>query len=183
MLHQRFSPDDIGTLLVPTASFTPYPRADDRTAWETLPADTRRELVEDGEEFLGFAYPALPATLFLEFAREGNRSRYETQHFARRAALESLVVAAGAPPRRVEPFTPTHPVPHPSSIASRPSMRSGKGPLGPPGDDEVRWSMRERYSKPVAGAKGPRAVVCHPRCAVPHTPPARFATGCTQARG
>ncbi len=93
MLHQKFSPDDIRTLLVPRASFTPYPPAGDRDAWEALPADTRRALVEAGERFLGYAYPSLPATLFLEFAREGNRSRYETQQFTRRAALEALVVA------------------------------------------------------------------------------------------
>ena len=34
------------------------------------------------------AWPVLPATLFLEFVRNGDRGRYEARHFARRTALQ-----------------------------------------------------------------------------------------------
>ena len=53
----------------------------------------RKDLIANGEKYLRYAWPDLPATLFLEYAREGNRSRYEHEHFARRTALTNLIVA------------------------------------------------------------------------------------------
>jgi len=38
------------------------------------------------------AWPALPAAVFLDFSRNGNRSRYEGPHFERREALIQLVM-------------------------------------------------------------------------------------------
>ncbi len=38
------------------------------------------------------AWPPLPATLYADFQRNGNRSRYEEQYFARRHALTELVI-------------------------------------------------------------------------------------------
>jgi len=37
--------------------------------------------------------PALPATLFLDYARTGNRGRFESAMFARRDRLHALVLA------------------------------------------------------------------------------------------
>ncbi|MBR4888323.1 MAG: heparinase II/III family protein, partial [Clostridia bacterium] len=38
-------------------------------------------------------YPMLPMTLYLEFARNGNRSHYEAPYFARRRRLNDLIIA------------------------------------------------------------------------------------------
>lgn len=40
----------------------------------------------------GMAWPALPAAVFLDFSRNGNRNRYEGPHFERREALIQLVL-------------------------------------------------------------------------------------------
>ncbi len=53
----------------------------------------RKDLIANGEQCLGYDWPDLPATLFLEYAREGNRSRYEKSHFERRYALTNLLIA------------------------------------------------------------------------------------------
>ena len=62
-------------------------------AWESLPESVRKDLVANGEQYLGYKWPNLPATLFLEYARNGNRSRYEHEHFDRRNALTNLIIA------------------------------------------------------------------------------------------
>ncbi len=46
-----------------------------------------------GEEALATPLPDLPATLYLEFARNGNRSRFEARHKARRQMLHYLILA------------------------------------------------------------------------------------------
>ena len=57
------------------------------------PEALRTALVESAREYIGWSWPALPATLFMEFRRYGDRRRYEKQHFARRRALETMIIA------------------------------------------------------------------------------------------
>ncbi|WP_020616193.1 heparinase II/III domain-containing protein [Paenibacillus daejeonensis] len=70
-----------------------YPSIDDRQAWEALPEQVRNVWLSQGEEYLGYTWPVLPATLFMEFLRNGNRTRYENISFDRRKALTALVMA------------------------------------------------------------------------------------------
>ena len=92
-LGELYPQEKIAKVLVAREKWHPWPTWDERSAWEALPREVRDDLVANGEKYLGYDWPALPATLFLEFARNGNRSRYEHEHFARRRALTSLVVA------------------------------------------------------------------------------------------
>lgn len=46
-----------------------------------------------GEKALAKPFPALPATLYLESVRNGNRSGYQTVYFERRQQLQALVLA------------------------------------------------------------------------------------------
>lgn len=50
-------------------------------------------VVEDAEQYLGQPVPQLPATLYMQFYRNGNRSNYEGPYFARRMAIETLLFA------------------------------------------------------------------------------------------
>lgn len=74
-------------------SFSPAASITDRSAWESLDASLAQSLVEEGEHFIGYDIPALRATDFMEFSRSGNRVDYEEKLFARRTALNSLVLA------------------------------------------------------------------------------------------
>lgn len=91
MLHQRYSPDVVAAALLPREAWRPYPTGQDRVAWEGLPLNAT--LIRRGEAALAAEWPALPATLFLEFARDGNRSRYQEPYFRRRGLLCDLVLA------------------------------------------------------------------------------------------
>ncbi len=77
----------------PGRSFTPASPATDRKAWEALDKTLIRKLIGEGEAFLGYHIPELRATDFMEFSRSGNRVNYETKLFARRTALNTLVLA------------------------------------------------------------------------------------------
>lgn len=83
----------IGSSLLPRFQFHPLPAASERDRWESLPEDARTALVKKGESQLNTPWEVLPATLFLEFSRNGNRSHYENAYFRRRHKLQDLVIA------------------------------------------------------------------------------------------
>jgi hypothetical protein len=92
-LGELYPQEKVGQVLISREQWHPWPKCSDRSAWEGLPALVRKDLIANGAQRLGQAWPDLPATLFLEYAREGNRSRYEHEHFARRTALTDLIFA------------------------------------------------------------------------------------------
>ena len=93
MLAQRYSPETLNTILRPQSEWQPYPTITVRKAWDNILSTARTVHLQQGEQFLGYSWPSLPATLFLEYARNGDRERYQLPHFARRAALGHLVIA------------------------------------------------------------------------------------------
>ncbi|MBI5282006.1 MAG: heparinase II/III family protein [Candidatus Solibacter usitatus] len=93
LLAQARTAEDVGRALVAREQWTPYPRSADRAAWEGLAAGTRTALVRAGEARLGQSWPSLPASVFLDFQRNGNRTRWEDLHFGRRNRLRGAVLA------------------------------------------------------------------------------------------
>lgn len=93
MLSQVYSSESLADLLLPADQYHPFPTRDDREEWSALPSSVKEAHLERGRALLGFDYPSLPATLFLQFARNGNRERYQKPHFIRRSVLEELTLA------------------------------------------------------------------------------------------
>jgi hypothetical protein len=85
--------DHLADTLVPYGAWHPHPTIEDRTAWDGLLPALRAGHLERGEALLGYAWPSLPATLFLQYTRIGNRTNYEKSSFERRSALASLTLA------------------------------------------------------------------------------------------
>lgn len=81
------------TFQKPFKDFSPCPKAHDRAAWSGIDAETRNLLIKRGEQFLGYDYPYLTAMDFMEFSKSGNRTNYENKLFAKRKALDALVLA------------------------------------------------------------------------------------------
>lgn len=92
-LAEAFPPAQLATLLLEPTAWKPFPRHTDRAAWEKLPREARDRLIRHGEEDLSRPLPVLPASLYLAYAREGDRSRFEGPYFERRRRLHSLVLA------------------------------------------------------------------------------------------
>lgn len=93
ILARQFPVESLRQILIARSEWKPFPRFEDRQAWGNLPAEERRHLVELGERALAKAFPLLPASRYLEYARNGNRSRYEAIYFDRRHQLHALVLA------------------------------------------------------------------------------------------
>ncbi len=93
LIAKRVNLDALRASLLPREKWHPWPAAAERTAWEGLPADVRKDLVSKGERQLKGEWPVLPATVFLEFKRTGNRSHYEALRGARRNRLLDLTLA------------------------------------------------------------------------------------------
>lgn len=77
----------------PFTPFAPYPAAADRSAWQSMDEEWKKESIRFGEQYLNFDYPSISAVDFMEFSRTGNRVRYEDKFFSRRLALDALILA------------------------------------------------------------------------------------------
>ena len=97
-LQQRYTREFLIERMLPAAAWKPFPPAADRAAWDALVShplnqERRAFLVARAEQLVGTPWPALPATLYMQYARDGNRANYEQPYFERRAGLATLVLA------------------------------------------------------------------------------------------
>ncbi len=83
--------------------FDYYSRIPDGNVRDESRKTLKKELIRNGEKYLDYQYPPIPATLFMSFIRTGNRVNYENVYFARRNALNNLVLAEWA--EKKERFT------------------------------------------------------------------------------
>lgn len=66
-----------------------FPPAADRTFWQDVIGDSH---ICRAEKYLGYEWPLIRATQFMEFQKSGNRIVQEDPHFARRKALITLIM-------------------------------------------------------------------------------------------
>ena len=93
LLSSRVTERSLRQDLLPAAAWKPYPKAADRAAWEKAPEVTRRAAIQEAENLLGTQWPSLPASVFLEYVRNGNRSNFERLRTDRRLKFATLVMA------------------------------------------------------------------------------------------
>jgi hypothetical protein len=80
-------------LLISQTDWHPYPPASNREAWASVAVEQRQDILTLGQEALETPWPNLPATLYLRFARDGDRAAFEAPYFLRRRLLAHLVLA------------------------------------------------------------------------------------------
>ena len=90
-LARTYPAAELSEILIRREQWRPFPTIEDRERWQALPEAVQTYLVARGEEALQTPWPGLPATLYLGYAREGNRARFEAVYFERRALLQQLV--------------------------------------------------------------------------------------------
>lgn len=88
-LTRLYPASQLNLLLLPRLAWQPYPPP----PWNSLAAQVRQELITLGVDALATAWPDLPATLYLRFARDGDRAAFEAPYFLRRSQLARLVLA------------------------------------------------------------------------------------------
>lgn len=58
-----------------------------------LPSDVKQKITTEADKWISYDWPVLPATLYMEYKQNGNRSRFEEKQSERRKALSNLVAA------------------------------------------------------------------------------------------
>ncbi|GAT64305.1 heparinase II/III domain-containing protein [Paludibacter jiangxiensis] len=82
----------INTQLIPVDEWKPFPQ--NAAEWRNLiPSETQKNLIKKGEAALKKEFRAIPATVTLEFKRNGNRTDYEDISFDKRYMLWDMVLA------------------------------------------------------------------------------------------
>jgi hypothetical protein len=79
-------------MILPIAAWHPYPKAGDAAGWLKIPEAVRAAHIRKAEKRLNCDWPLPKASVFLDFVRDGNRSRYEAVSFSRRQQLWELVI-------------------------------------------------------------------------------------------
>lgn len=92
-LATSYSVSDLGQLILPEGRWQPFPNIHHPDGFSRVPLRVRQAYIHAAEGLLDAKWPPLPATVFLEFARNGNRSDYEHLSFERRTRLATLVLA------------------------------------------------------------------------------------------
>jgi len=93
LLSSTYTEAMLTSKLAPPGEWHPYPRWNERGPWEAVPTDIRAAIVERAEEDQKKGWKAFLATTFLDFRRNGNRTRYEADSFGRRAQLQRFILA------------------------------------------------------------------------------------------
>lgn len=93
----RYNPIDIESALHSTTVTLPFPPASDRAAWtavrQLIGEERAAGIVAQAETDLHTPLPPLPATVYLEFLRSGQREGYQVPQHKRRTILCNLVLA------------------------------------------------------------------------------------------
>jgi hypothetical protein len=92
-LARAFPAQKLEEILLPRDQWHPFPTVRERERWQELPTQVTSRLLALGNQSLNKPLPSLPATLYLGYARTGNRSEFEEVYFERRVMLQNLVLA------------------------------------------------------------------------------------------
>src|SRR5256884_6752515 len=93
LLTGGLSEPTLAAALVPADQWHPYPTIRDRADWEAVPQEIRAGFVREAQQSLGTAWERIPATVTLQYIRNGNRSHYDVMNTRQREKLTTLVLA------------------------------------------------------------------------------------------
>lgn len=74
-------------------SFKPFPSLHHREAWDSLNPERKTEIINLADSYLPYHYPAIPATLYMDYCRTGRRVLFEDAYMERRRKLNTFVIA------------------------------------------------------------------------------------------
>jgi len=93
LLTGELSEQTLGATLLPAAQWHPYPTIRDRADWEAVPQEIRAAFIQAAQQHVGATWERIPATVTLQFIRNGNRSNYDAINTRQREKLATLVLA------------------------------------------------------------------------------------------
>jgi hypothetical protein len=93
ILKQQYTVDFFKQHLQEATDWVPYPAISQSAAWKAVLSTVQHaKLIQQAEGLLGYQWPMTRASVFLDYAENGNRTNFEKISFSRRDALSTLVV-------------------------------------------------------------------------------------------
>lgn len=92
LLSGTYPPEVLAEIVLPADRWQPFPKVREREAWLRVPSKVREAHIREAEKYLGTEWPTPKAAVFLDYVRDGNRSRFQKISFDRRAMLAALVL-------------------------------------------------------------------------------------------
>jgi hypothetical protein len=93
LLSGKYSKDELKTVLIPLAQWTPFPKTNDRNGWSKADAAMMKANLKQAESYINYTWPYVPATKSLLIERTGDRTEYQAISFEKRGVLGSLLLA------------------------------------------------------------------------------------------
>src|SRR5437879_6873331 len=93
LLTGALSEQTLAAALLPAAQWHPYPTIRDRADWEPVPQEIRAAFIQAARKHVGATWERIPATVTLQFIRDGTRSNYDAINTRQREKLATLVLA------------------------------------------------------------------------------------------
>jgi hypothetical protein len=92
LLQNSCAPASLSQVILPQGKWKPFPTTPE--GWRSLlPESVIQQYIHSGETSLKEDFPTIPATIALDFLRNGNRTRYENISFGKRVRLRALFIA------------------------------------------------------------------------------------------
>jgi hypothetical protein len=92
LLSGKYSKDNLKTILIPQAKWTPFPKLSDRAGWAKADEVTMKGFVKKAESYLDYKWPYIPATKSLLIERTGDRVQFQAMGYEKREALGTLLM-------------------------------------------------------------------------------------------
>lgn len=91
-LRNSATQSQVGTYLASIGRWRAEQKRSVLQALNQLPGDVKEQLIAGADKYNSFAWPNLPATVFLEYGENGNRTHYQDIRGERRRVLSELVI-------------------------------------------------------------------------------------------
>lgn len=92
LLSGAYSLGKLNDIILSVEDWHPFPKASERDGWQKLPDRVRNAHIQQAEKHWNCEWTTPKASVFMEYVRNGNRSRYQRISFGRRTKLAELVL-------------------------------------------------------------------------------------------
>ena len=93
LLEQKTNIESLKATLITNQKWVPYPQYADRKGWDNLLAESKDDLIKEGEKYLNYQWQIIKATDYFEFERSGNREIMQNPYNQNNQAIVALLMA------------------------------------------------------------------------------------------
>ena len=93
LLKPYYKDPGLDTCMISAEKWIKFPKYQNREAWNTFNNELRINSIKEGEKYINFSWPAIPATSYLDYVRSGVLETMRLAFAERKKALDALVMA------------------------------------------------------------------------------------------